>query len=1094
MASNDSPSRFTDYLPVKRREYLKYTGVLAGTALPATSVGSANTSGVLEEASIDDVPAPTDLAAEYERNPTNLDPSGDNPPRLSWQLESDSRGSSQSAYRIRIASTLDILTAGDADVWDSGRVESARSTNIEFSGAPLEPDTTYYWTVRTWDENGATGEWSDPARFTTALPVDDAQWGGEWIGINTDNTTSITNAAQNYPAPLHEAETLGQSFTIDGSFKTVSGRFPTWGADNSSVTVSLYKNGPDGTLISSDRFTNIQDNAWISLEFDEPLPAGTYYFEQSESDGTVGWWSHTDDVLDGGRAYEDGEPVDGDRTIRVRQNDSTDPSPLVRTDVEFDRKIESARAHVVTLGYGELHVNGERIGNEQLNPAWTKYDDRVLYSTHDLTETVEAGRNAIGLWLGRGWYSKGKEELPSRIPSWEAFGSPRGLVQLNVTYTDGETESVTTGPSWTTTSSPITENDIYDGETYDARKEQPGWSTPGFDDGEWNPVEVVEAPSDDFELRPQRLPPITVTETLEPSSIEERDGTYLVDFGQNHAGWVELVIDGATEGDKITLEHAEVLDENGNIVTENLRSAEATDTYIASSSEQVTYEPRFTYHGFRYVRVTGYPGALTADDIRSKVVHTGFEQTGSFACSNDDLNQVQHNAVWGLRSNAMGHPTDCCQRDERFGWTGDVHQNARADLFNFDAFRYHEKWMRDHDDDQDSDGSQSDAIPHAVDWGHSDPNWAKTRVIVPWYLYLHTGDERVLADRYEGMRDYVDFWDSNAEGNIIPASMAHYGDWLAFEPPRSDPALFNTFAHYQTTDLFAKMAAVLGRDEDAALYREQAEAIAEAFNDVFFDSEMNSYGSGTQTTYALPLSVGIVPDKHEQAVTKNLVQKIRSEDGGKLQTGFIGTRPLLNTLVEHGHEDLAYNIVSQPERPGWVYMVRNGATTMWERWDSDDQIGSGMNSFNHRPWTLISEWFYRVLAGIDIGEPGFAHVDISPSVVTGLNWAEAETETIRGTVAAKWERTSTAGDSRSDDGLLLEVTIPGNATGTVRIPTLNGDQVRIREDGKTVWNNGNATRQTHRGVEAVSRDGDDVIIEVGSGEYSFELEQLSPDA
>jgi len=1089
MTSDDSPHRSTAELPVERREYLKYTGVLAGTALASTS-STADTNRTPETVSADEVSVPVALTAEYERNPTNLDPSGDDPLRLSWHFESESRGCTQSAYRIRIASAPDVLAAGDADVWDSGRVESEQSTNIELGGVALEPDTTYYWTVRIWDEDGAASAWSTPATFTTALPDDDAHWDGDWIGIDGSSAASITNTAQNYPAALHEVETLGQTFTIEGAFEVVSGRFPTWGADDSSVTISLYEDGPDGDLIASQRFTNIEDNAWLALEFDEPLPAGTYYFEQSEADGTVGWWSHGDDVLEGGQAYENGAPVDGDRTLRVGQRDDTDPSPLMRTEVTLDREIASARAHVVTLGYGELHVNGERIGDEQLNPAWTKYDDRVLYSTHDVTESLEAGANALGLWLGRGWYSKGKEELPSRIPSWEAFGSPRGLVQLNVTYEDGTTERVTTDASWTSTPSPITANDIYDGETYDARKEHPGWSTPGFDDSGWSTAAVVEPPSDDFELRPQRLPPITVTETLEPSSIEERQDGYLVDFGQNHAGWTEITVEGAAAGDEITLEHAEVLDDDGNIVTENLRSAEATDTYIASGPAEVTYEPRFTYHGFRYVRVTGYPGELTADDIRSKVVHTDFDQTGSFACSNEELNQVQHNAVWGLRSNAMGHPTDCCQRDERFGWTGDVHQNARADLFNFDAFRYHEKWMRDHDDDQDPDGSQSDAIPHAVDWGHSDPNWAKTRVIIPWYLYLHTGDERVLADRYEGMRDYVDFWDRNAEEHVVPASMAHYGDWLAFEPPRSDPALFNTFAHYQTTELFAKMAGVLGHDEDAAMYRQRADAIADAFNEEFLDSATNSYGSGTQTTYALPLSVGIVPDDREQAVVESLVEKIRSEDDGKLQTGFIGTRPLLNTLVNHGYEELAYTIVSQPEQPGWVYMVRNGATTMWERWDSDAQIGSGMNSFNHRPWTLVSEWFYRHLAGIDAAEPGFERVEISPSVVEDLSWAEAETETVRGTVAVRWERTATPGSGRLRDGLSLESVIPGNATGTIRIPTLGGENVRVRESGKTIWNNGNRTRPDHAGIEAIDRDDDAVVVDVVSGEYSFELEQL----
>ncbi|MFC6907075.1 alpha-L-rhamnosidase C-terminal domain-containing protein, partial [Halalkalicoccus tibetensis] len=433
---------------------------------------------------------------------------------------------------------------------------------------------------------------------------------------------------------------------------------------------------------------------------------------------------------------------------------------------------------------------------------------------------------------------------------------------------------------------------------------------------------------------------------------------------------------------------------------------------------------------------------------------------------------------------------DCPQRDERFGWTGDVHQNARADFYNFDALRYHEKWMRDHDDDQREDGTQSDAIPHAVSGPNPDPNWAKTRVIVPWHMYLHTGDERFLADRYEGMRDYVDFWHESTDAHIVPEEMAHYGDWLSVEDQRSDPSLFGTFAHYETTDRFARIAAVLGYDDDATAYRERADAIAEAFHDEFFDPEMDSYGTGTQTTYALPLSEGIVPDEHESAVVETFVEKIRSEDDEKLQTGFIGTRPLIYTLVDYGYAELAYSIVSQPEYPGWVYMVEQGATTMWEHWDSDDQVGSGMNSLNHRPWTLISEWFYRILAGIDVGEPGFEHVEITPTVVDDLEWAEAETKTVRGVVASRWERVETPGNGRENDGLTLEATIPGNSSATVEIPTLGGNAVRVREDGKTIWNNGNQTRPAHPGIESISRDGEKVVLEVGAGEYDFELEQL----
>ncbi|MFC6907206.1 family 78 glycoside hydrolase catalytic domain, partial [Halalkalicoccus tibetensis] len=577
-----------------------------------------------------------------------------------------------------MATDADVLP-DDATVWDSGRVDASRSTAIEYGGEPLEPDTTYHWTVRIWDDDTAS-DWSDPTHFTTAIT--ESQWAGEWIGVEVDEDDPINNTEQNTPIELEEGKTLGQTFTSEEGFDVVAASVPTWETDDSDVTFSLYEDGPDSALVTEDRFTAIGDGSWVELTTEERLPPGDYYLEQSNPDGTIGWWSHTDDVLEGGQAFEDGEPVNGDRTLRVTREDSTDPSPLLRTDAMLDGTIESARAHVVTLGYGELYTNGERIGDEQLNPAWTKYEDRVLYSSHDVTDTLKSGENALGLWLGRGWYSKGNHELPLRIPDWEAYGAPRGLLQLEVTYADGTTESVTTDGSWTMSPSPITENDIYDGETYDAREEQSGWAEPGFDDSNWNLVDEKEPPSGDYKLRPQRLQPIEATETFEPESIVEREDDYLVDFGQNLAGWVELTIREPGAGDEVVLRHAETVDDENELVTVDLRDAEATDRYVARGDGVETYEPRFTYHGYRYVTVEGYPGELTTADIVSKAVHTGFEEIGSFACSNEDLNQVQHNAVWGLRSNAHGLPTDCPQRDERFGWTGDVHQNARADFYN----------------------------------------------------------------------------------------------------------------------------------------------------------------------------------------------------------------------------------------------------------------------------------------------------------------------------------------------------------------------------------------------------------------------------
>ncbi len=1319
--SNDRPllSR------LDRREYLKATGVIAGGSLVTGRGGAApGRGGKGPGTDPDRVPMPTDLHTEYERDPDNVPPN--EAPRLSWRFPPAVRRFEQDAYRIQVATGEDGF-ADDANiVWDSGRVDAGRSTTVRYGGPELDADRTYHWRVRIWNADGAASEWSESTSFSTALPDSADAWDGEWLGATpaqsgedvdptewTDYVLEATFRIEQTAAGFLLRAQDGGTFYL---WQLVLEESPQNATDSHLLRPHRFEDGaitvldggpipqagvpideaiddPHGeqTLrieLSGDEITTSINGVPVDTRTDPVFDRGTVGFRQYGPDDehvSVDTMTVTDpegDVLyandfteasdsgfDGGQVADGRLELDGTGVV-LYAPDEAEPlgSPLLRTETRLSGSVASARAHVVTLGYGELYVNGDRIGDEQLNPAKTEYDSRVLYSTHDVTDHVTNGTNAIGLWLGRGWFG-----FNDAIGVWNGTDwSPQALLQLNVTYEDGRTDSIVTDGSWRMAASPIVENNVYDGEAYDARDERPGWAKPGHDDGHWKSPAVVDPPGDDVDVSPQRLPPITVTETIQPESVTERADGYLVDFGQNHTGWTELTIRGADAGDEITVRHAETLmdpdgeltrdTEIGELNTIDLRQADATDVYVARGATEETYAPRFTYHGYRYALVEGYPGELTDADIHSNVVHTGYDRTGSFACSNDELNRVQENAVWGLRSNANGYPMDCPQRDERLGWTGDVHQNVHADFFNFgNASRFHEKWLRDHDDNQRSEGYVTDTIPQVASTvgGPADPNWGKTRVIIPWRSYRQTGDEHLLADNFPGMRDYVDYWHEQADDHILGAEHLSYGDWLAFEGQRTDPALYNTFAHYQTTDLVARAADALDRDDLARTYRERADAIADAFNDAFlgrasehfdggaiedeslvlggsgvalydegsadwsdytlaaeFTLEANAagfvfraadgnnlymwqvntaassvpvlrphvrvdggwtvldqieldgsfdgdtahrieieavgdeivtsidgnvvdertdtshrsgtigfrqaggervrvhsvsvtgpdgttlfaddfadggrlaYGTGTQTTYALPLYSGIVPDEHEETIAETLAEKVRTEDGGKLQTGFIGTRPLIHSLADHGYEELAYNVVSQPEQPGWVYMVRNGATTMWERWDSDERVGSGMNSFNHRPWTLVSEWFYRKLAGIDIGTPGYDHMEISPMVVEDLDWAEGETETVRGRVAARWERAGSDGRNSTAGELTLEVTVPGNSTATVEIPTLGGDKVRVRESGKPIWNNGNRTRPNHAGIESVERDGDVVAVRVGSGDYAFELERI----
>ncbi|WP_233553786.1 family 78 glycoside hydrolase catalytic domain [Halococcus sp. IIIV-5B] len=997
-----------------------------------------------------------------------------------------------------------------------------------------------------WDEDGTPSEWAEAARFSTAL-IGEHEWEGHWIGYRPDGGDSNGFRSRWHPVnadaeewvqvdlgdnaeidrvELHPTEPLDGPTTPDGL--PVSAQFTEEVKSEKRVTADgpggfgfpeRYRievsNDPD--FAQSTTVIDCTDEAHHNpgveaVTFDLDSIDGRYVrvtatdlHEIDPSDPSGGEFNQKLAYIgEERRAWQtfalagltvrdgDGEDLAVDKDVTASssveegawgrdklvdghyESRMAPQSPLLRTDVDLGGEVERAQAHFCGLGYGELYINGERIGDEVLNPGWTQYDERVLYSTYDVAEQLDAGANALGLWLGQGWFGRNAR-------GWTGFGSPRAILQLEIEYVDGTTRTVSTDGSWTAMNSPLLMNDLYDGETYDSREESKGWAEPAFDDVGWDSVVIVEAPGGD--LVPQRTPPIRVTETVDVEEVLGRDEGPILDFGQNLVGWVEITINDADAGDEIELRHAEVLLEDGSLALEDLRSADATDTYIAKGDRTETYEPRFTYHGFRYVQVVGYPDELDPADVTAKVVHSDVEPIAEFDCSNEDLSQLQRNAEWGLRGNVHSVLTDCPQRDERCGWTGDNHIVSPALCYNFDAARFYEKWMGDHADVRSEHGYLADTIPYGYGTIPEDPTWGITQVTIPWHLYRHYGDVGVLEDHYEGMRQYIDYWHEQSTDGIIPDEYGNYGDWLGFENmdgrvglPRD---LFNTAFQYHTTNLFAQIAAVLGNENDAEHYTDRAVAIAEAFNEAFFDAEADQYGPGTQASYAVPLFFGLVPDGHVDAVADNLVEKVESDDG-KLQTGFLGTRPLILTLVDHGHAETAYEVVSQPDRPGWVYMVRQGATTMWERWDSDTRIGDGMNSFNHSPFNLVSEWFYYALAGLRFDDSMHGHgtVEVAPAVVDDLDWAAAEMETVNGEFASRWERT--------DNGLTLDVEIPWNTTATVRIP-YDGESATVEIDDVAVWENG-AVGSLPDGVDDATAGDEEVVLTVGSGSYGFDIE------
>jgi len=1075
---------------------------------------------------------PSHLRVEYEKSPTNVDPS--RPPRFSWRIETARRGAAQRAYRLVVGRDFEAVAGGDGTLWDSERVDSDRATNVVYDGPDLAADRTYYWSVKVWTDRGET-EWAEPESFSTALRPED--WSGEWIahqpGVgDTDGWRSQWHRPEEDAAEwvqldlgesrpvdeitLHPADPISVvrtpddvAVTIHWSSNPLAGfGFP----ETYGIELSDDPDFAESTVVAERRMPDQGESTTDGLPTDlatppqthDGLDAGGRYLRITATDLFEFVPSMRRDAADSrktegvhpwqcfalaGVSVRDGEGTDltGDASVQVSSsvetatwgrehllNGHTDSrlastSPQVRREFELEKPVERARAHVAAVGYGELAINGEKVGDRVLDPAWTEYEKRVLYSTDDVTEQLTEGDNAVGLWLGRGWFAK-------RGAYWVADGSPRARAVLTVEFTDGTTRRISTDGDWAARESPIVENDIYDGETYDARREADGWRQPDFDASGWDGAEVVDSPGGT--LRPERIEPMEVVETFDVEAVHEHPDGPILDFGQNLTGWLEVEIEDPAAGDEITLRHAETLTDDGDLATVDLRSADATDTYVARGAERETYEPRFTYHGFRYAQVEGYPGELDPEAVTATVVHTAMDRRGEFACSNDDLNQVQHNAVWGLAGNAHSIPEDCPQRDERFGWTGDAQIAARSLAFNFDAARFHEKWARDHDDAASDLGYAPDVIPNKAPENPGDPTWTITRVVIPWHRYRHDGDERILEEQFEGMREHVEYWLSVTENDLVPGAYGKFGDWLAFENTNGRRGLpydlFTTAFVYQITDILSKIADVLDNDGDAARYREWADRLRTAFNEEFFEPAAGRYRPGTQASYAVPLFLGLVPEDHVETVAAGLAEKVRS-DGGKLKTGFLGTRPLIQTLAEHGYDDLAYEVVSQPERPGWLYMARNGATTMWERWNSDEIIGSGMNSLNHSPLTHVSEYFYEVLAGIKIGDrPVTDHVTIAPSLVEDLKWVEASYETRNGELAVDWERT--------DGGYDLSVRVPWNTSATIRLPDAAGRSVSESGVDLAV-----ETTPTREGVRSIDYEDDAVVLAVDAGEFDLSV-------
>ena len=720
------------------------------------------------------------------------------------------------------------------------------------------------------------------------------------------------------------------------------------------------------------------------------------------------------------------------------------PCPFLRQTITLAAAPLLARLYVTALGLYEFTINGQRVGEDRLAPGWTDFSKRVRYQVYDVAGLLRPGENVLGAALGDGWYCGhicwfGRQKYGER---------PMLLAQLETSSAAGERQTFITDAHWRTSFGPRLEGDLIMGESYDARRELTGWDAPGYDDARWLPAErfadpglALEATNGTLVRRQETLPPVAPPHKL-------WDARWIFDFGQNLVGHVRLRVSGPA-GLTLQLRHGEVLNPDGTLYTANLRSARQADNYTLRGGGEEVFEPSFTFHGFRYLELTAPPGTKDPGTPEAIVLHSQLPLTGSFECSEPLLNQLQHNIQWGQKGNFLDVPTDCPQRDERLGWTGDAQVFARTAAFNRDVAGFFRKWLQDLQDAQAASGAFPPVAPFLLDNLPTDggPAWADSGTIVPWTMYEAYGDRRFLEQPYASMVRYVDYLEASSQ-NLIRTYPGYqgfmgFGDWLSIKAETPHDLIGTAFFAY-SAGLLARAAAVLGKSDDAARYARLHRDVRQAFIDRFVTAGGLVAGQ-TQTAYVLALHFDLLPQEARPAVLAALVRDIEAR-GKHLSTGFVGASYLPFVLSDNGYMDLAYELLFQTSWPSWLYPVTQGATTIWERWDGWT-VENGfqdwnMNSFNHYAYGAIGDWLYRVVAGIqsDPQHPGYKHIILKPQPGGRLSWARASYDSAYGTISSGW--------MRLDGGLEWRVSVPPNTTATAYVPAGEGDSVTL--DGKAV--------------------------------------------
>lgn len=1027
---------------------------------------------------------PADLRCEYLREPLGLDARH---PRLSWQLRDTSRGAKQTAYEINLGADPASLDGPGQVLWSTGKVTSDRTMHIEYGGPALEPGRPYAWRVRTWNAAGEASDWSRPAMFSTAIAPED--WNAAWITIPVERTPAVPGN-NGYHSQTAESSDAFKWITIDlgatRSFDRIR-LFPArphdWKRDAPGFLFPvryIIEGSSDGVNWSrtlADRSREDQPNPGAA-PVEIPTGNASARFIRLRTQRLA---ARTPPDQDGfGIALAEFQVLAGDANLAagcvataadsVEHNDwslraltdgateSHGPrppvrgaSPTLRKSFTIDGPVKRATLTATALGLYEARLNGQRIGDHVLAPEWTDYHQRIQFQTYDVTGLLSPGENAIAATLADGWYA-GKIGLFSK----EIYGNQLAFrARLDIELEDGSRTFIVTDDSWLgSPDGPWRAADILDGVTYDARRELTGFDRPGTAAGTWEQVAIL--PDPDVNLIAQMNEPIRVVAERPALSITEPiPGVFVADLGQNLTGWARLRTRGPA-GTTITLRYAEALNPDGTIYTSNLRGARQTDTFIlAGRAGPEVFSPAFTYHGFRYVELTGLAERPGPGSVTAQVVHSDLPVAGTFECSDPMLNKLMSNIVWTQMMNMQSTPTDCPQRDERLGWMGDAQVFAQAACFNRNMATFFSKWMLDVRDAQGEDGRFPDFAPNpAARRGKfmGVPAWGDAGTIVPWRVYQNYADTRILEQNFDAARAWVEYIHKSNPDLIWKTGRGNdYNDWLNADTLRGIdnwPAkggeiprdVFATAFFFHSTDLVARMARVLGRDAEASTCTALADRIREVFRRQFIDKDGRMPGD-TQAGYALALEFNLCPDDLRPAMIEHLVEGIARYNGHP-STGFISTMPMMRQLAEAGRADLAYTLLLNRTIPSWGYMIDQGATSIWERWDGfmpgRGFQDPGMNSLAHYSIGAVGEWMYRYILGLnpDDEHPGYKHFTVRPTPGGGLTWAKGTYASPHGPISIDWKNRA--------GRFSLSLVVPPNTNATVVIPA---EAAKIAESG-----------------------------------------------